>query len=178
MTDAVSSLRKLISKENLMKVIAPMTFNDLNTILYKCEEEEKDFSGFGSYNIPNYGTVVYAGLQGIHSAMADVALRNDTGHPICNNLRAGDWLMGNNNVFIITKLLCSEYDSLFNFFVIEYTYSRLLKNDGTKTLGELLKKCTECVHEIPRYLVPSYFDIVIRNVYLCCIDESWKKMST
>lgn len=94
-----------------------MSFNDLNTVLYKCEEEEKDFSGFGSYNIPSFGCVVYAGLQGIlincpsfvqsfnvlniififkgiTSSMADVRLRNDTGHPICNNLRAGDWLMG------------------------------------------------------------------------------------
>lgn len=93
-TEAVVALRELICKDHLKQTIAPMTFNDLNTTLYKCEEEEKNFSGFGLYNIPNFGTFVYAGLQGIHSTLADVRLRNDTGHPICDNLRAGDWLMG------------------------------------------------------------------------------------
>ncbi|XP_021957483.1 glycogen debranching enzyme isoform X2 [Folsomia candida] len=151
-TEAVVALRELICKDHLKQTIAPMTFNDLNTTLYKCEEEEKNFSGFGLYNIPNFGTFVYAGLQGIHSTLADVRLRNDTGHPICDNLRAGDWLM-------------------------EYTYSRLLKTEGTKPLGILMQKCADEMHKIPRYLVPRYFDLIIRNVYLSCIDEAWNKMS-
>ncbi|OXA50784.1 Glycogen debranching enzyme [Folsomia candida] len=99
-TEAVVALRELICKDHLKQTIAPMTFNDLNTTLYKCEEEEKNFSGFGLYNIPNFGTFVYAGLQGIHSTLADVRLRNDTGHPICDNLRAGDCFVQNSSPFV------------------------------------------------------------------------------
>lgn len=94
LTAAVGSIRTLISKQKLSEVTGKLSLLDLNYVLFRCEEEEQDFSGTGCYTIPNYGALVYAGLQGIESVMSQVRLLNDTGHPICNNLRAGDWLLG------------------------------------------------------------------------------------
>lgn len=44
-----------------------MDFSDLNKILYRCDQEEREETcgRFGVYNIPGYGSLIYAGLQGI-----------------------------------------------------------------------------------------------------------------
>ena len=43
-----------------------MNFADLNRALYRCDQEERDETAnkFGVYDIPDYGPMVYAGLQG------------------------------------------------------------------------------------------------------------------
>lgn len=45
-----------------------MNFSDLNKALYRCDQEERDETAnkFGVYNIPGYGPLVYAGLQGFY----------------------------------------------------------------------------------------------------------------
>ena len=44
--------------------------------------------------VPGMEGLVYCGLQGIMSLLAGVRDNNDLGHPICDNLRAGDWMIG------------------------------------------------------------------------------------
>lgn len=43
-----------------------MDLIDLNKALYRCDQEERDETSnrFDVYNIPGYGPLVYAGLQG------------------------------------------------------------------------------------------------------------------
>ena len=43
-----------------------MDLSDLNKVLYRCDQEERDETSntFGVYDIPGYGPLVYAGLQG------------------------------------------------------------------------------------------------------------------
>lgn len=43
-----------------------MDFADLNKALYRCDQEERDetMNRFGVYDVPGYGPLVYAGLQG------------------------------------------------------------------------------------------------------------------
>lgn len=50
-----------------LRVIASrMDLENLNKALYRCDQEERDETSnrFGVYDIPGYGPLVYAGLQG------------------------------------------------------------------------------------------------------------------
>jgi glycogen debranching enzyme len=50
----------------LEDIVSQLTLADLNRSLYRCEEEERDETkgASGAYNIPDFGPVVYCGLQG------------------------------------------------------------------------------------------------------------------
>ena len=84
-------------------------------------------------------------LSGIHS-------NNDLGHPLCENLRQGNWLM-------------------------DYTVNRLKVIALTKGVGEWLEKVFGWVKVLPRYLVPCYFDAMITCVYTACLDRTFELMS-
>lgn len=141
-----SDIRVIVSRMNLV---------DLNKALYRCDQEERDETSnrFDVYDIPGYGPLVYAGLQGIISLLADIRPNNDLGHPMCINLRQGNWL-------------------------IDYTWQRLKEDEGTRTLGEWLEEATEPFKLIPRYLVPSYFDVIIVNVYMILLEQCYNLMSS
>ena len=36
----------------------------MNYVLYRCEDEEKEYGIGGTYDIPGHGKLFYAGLQG------------------------------------------------------------------------------------------------------------------
>uniref|UniRef100_A0ABD2WG93 Glycogen debranching enzyme n=1 Tax=Trichogramma kaykai TaxID=54128 RepID=A0ABD2WG93_9HYME len=151
--DLVESLTTLNNTE-LRAIASRLSLADLNRALYRCDQEERDetWNKFGVYDIPGYGPLVYAGLQGVISVLADIRSNNDLGHPLCNNLRQGNWL-------------------------IDYTWQRLKEDDGTLALGEWLEKASEPFKLIPRYLVPSYFDVIIVNVYSILIEQCFSLMS-
>lgn len=71
MKKAVDSVRILINEfskaknSELYQIISKMSLADLNRVIYRCDKEERDEGyGFDTYNIPNFGFMVYAGLQG------------------------------------------------------------------------------------------------------------------
>lgn len=71
MKRAIKNVRDLISQfslkkeSELWKIVSEMTLPDLNRALYRCGQEERDEGhGFDTYNIPNFGSLVYAGFQG------------------------------------------------------------------------------------------------------------------
>ncbi|CAH1981135.1 unnamed protein product [Acanthoscelides obtectus] len=159
MKNAVETVRKLIpqfsltNETELNKIISKMQLSDLNRALYRCDQEERDESfGFDTYNIPSFGSMVYAGLQGFMSLMSNIRPSNDLGHPMCANLRDGNWM-------------------------IDYISNRLKLDVGTKELGEWIAKSTECFKEFPRYLVPCYFDVVLTGLYILLLEQSYKLMT-
>ncbi|KYN10710.1 Glycogen debranching enzyme, partial [Trachymyrmex cornetzi] len=141
-------------KSELHNIISCMDFSDLNKTLYRCDQEEREETQdkFGVYNVPGYGPLVYAGLQGIISLLADIRPNNDLGHPLCANLRQGNWL-------------------------IDYMWQRLKEDDDTKPLGIWIEQAAEPFKVIPRYLVPSYFDCVIVNIYRILLEHCNSLMS-
>ncbi|XP_011494521.1 PREDICTED: glycogen debranching enzyme [Ceratosolen solmsi marchali] len=154
LNDVVSTVTSTNNSE-LHTIISRMDFADLNKALYRCDQEERDETAnkFGVYNIPGYGPLVYAGLQGIISLLAEIRSNNDLGHPLCINLRQGNWL-------------------------IDYIWQRLNEDRGTADLGKWLEQATEPFKLIPRYLVPCYFDVIVVNIYSILIERCFSLMSS
>jgi glycogen debranching enzyme len=92
------------------KAFADLDLVDLNVILHRADGEEKDATGKspysrisvqvrwqtggdGVYTIPEYGPLVYCGLEGWMNPLRHVMESNDLGHPICAHLREGTWAM-------------------------------------------------------------------------------------
>lgn len=158
--ESIRKLRELLisfSKKTtpeLQKIIKALDLNSLNRALYRCDQEERDDGhGFGAYNIPNFGSLVYCGLQGFMSLLSTIRPSNDLGHPMCGNLRDGNWM-------------------------IDYIVQRLQVEDATKELGVWMENSFLHLKNIPRYLVPSYFDVLVTGVYMLLLDQCYASMSS
>lgn len=97
-----AELQHMLSKLNLV---------DFNSLLYCCAEEERD-NGGGPYNISGYGDLVYCGLQGVVSILSDIGPNNDLGHPLANNLRMGNWLIGKAEIISLVNRKLSFHINL------------------------------------------------------------------
>ena len=100
-----------VCKEGVEEAFSGLDLTDLNAILYRCEEEERDATGenllclisleihdsvdgqIGAYDVPGFGKLVYCGLQGWMAPLKHVMQFNDLGHPLCGHLRSGYWAM-------------------------------------------------------------------------------------
>ncbi|XP_018012653.1 glycogen debranching enzyme isoform X1 [Hyalella azteca] len=137
----------------LCAALASLDLVALNHCLYRCQQEEESLgAGDGVYDVPGWRAMVYAGLQGLESVLLDIRVKNDLGHPLCGNLRSGDWLM-------------------------DYTVRRLQQQPDTQLLAAWLREVFAEVRHVPRYLVPAYFDAVINKLYLALINRAWQLMS-
>lgn len=140
--------------DELGAIIANLSLSDLNRVLYRADpEEQDDGNGGGVYVLPDTEPLVYCGLQGVISVLANVRQFNDLAHPLCRNLRDGDWMM-------------------------DYVVARFLPFVGTRQLGVWLDKTFSLIKECPRYLVPCYFDAIITPLYLKLLDRAWSQMSS
>ncbi|KAF7653347.1 hypothetical protein LDENG_00084160 [Lucifuga dentata] len=137
----------------LAQLMSKLTLADLNILLFRCDSEEQEDGG-GCYNIPGWESLKYAGLQGLMSVLADVRPSNDLGHPLCANLRQGDWL-------------------------IDYVSNRLIQKEGPLAqVGQWLEVMFDYLKHIPRYLIPSYFDAILVATYTTALDATFKLMSS
>ncbi|XP_055546632.1 glycogen debranching enzyme isoform X2 [Wyeomyia smithii] len=134
----------------LQHILSKLDLVDFNNLLYCCAEEERD-NGGGPYNVAGYGDLVYSGLQGIVSILSDIGPNNDLGHPLANNLRNGNWL-------------------------IDYCSQRLTKYPNLVPVGNWLTKNLAPLKEIPRYMIPSYFDVILTGVHRMAINAACNLM--
>uniref|UniRef100_A0A7N6FD06 Glycogen debranching enzyme n=1 Tax=Anabas testudineus TaxID=64144 RepID=A0A7N6FD06_ANATE len=134
------------------RLMSKLTLADLNVLLFRCDSEEQEDGG-GCYNIPGWETLKYAGLQGLMSVLADIRPNNDLGHPVCANLRQGDWL-------------------------IDFVSNRLVNREGPLAqVGQWLGAMFNYMKHIPRYLIPCYFDAILVSTYTTALDAAYKLMS-
>lgn len=132
----------------------------LNFVLYRCDPEEHDTNDDrdGCYNVPGYGTLVYAGLQGWWSVLRDIVRNNDLGHPLCQHLRDGQWALD----YCVGRL------------------EKLSKLDGYSELQaptQWLRERFAAIRKIPNFLLPRYFAMVIQTGYNAARDRCIEQMS-
>jgi len=133
---------------------------DINFLLYKCEPEERDSSDGrdGTYDIPGHGKLVYAGLQGWWSVFKDIIRDNNLAHPLCQNLRDGQW-------------------------ALDYTVGRLeraSKQEQYKRLAkpaQWMKERFDAIRGIPSFLLPRYFALILRTAYMAAFERGISLMS-
>ncbi|XP_035698387.1 glycogen debranching enzyme-like isoform X2 [Branchiostoma floridae] len=138
---------------DFLSIVSELSLSDLNRVLYRCDPEERDEGwGGGVYHIPGWQSLKYCGLQGFISVMADIRNTNDLGHPFCENLRQGDWMP-------------------------DYIANRLVRHRTTKKLGQWFEGVFDSLKEIPRYLIPCYFDAILAGAYATITEITWGQMS-
>ncbi|CAF0868627.1 unnamed protein product [Brachionus calyciflorus] len=141
-------------------ILNKLNFDELNILLYRCSQEETS-EGINSdvYNIPNYGPLVYAGIQGFINVLERERTNNNLGHPLFENLRNGDWIMN----YIVDRLK---------------KYSRLsTKRDNLYNLAVWLQQVFESLSKLPRYLIPTYFDLILTGLHSKAIERCLWLMS-
>ncbi|KAF5023676.1 hypothetical protein F66182_4242 [Fusarium sp. NRRL 66182] len=137
-----------------------LSLSDLNFLMYRCEAEELDESGGkdGVYNIPDHGKLVYAGLQGWWSLLKNIIKDNNLAHPLCQNLRDGQWALD----YILARL------------------QRISATPGNEALAEPLRWLQErfdAIRKIPSFLLPRYFGLVLRTAYMASWERSLELMN-
>ncbi|KAI8147846.1 glycogen debranching enzyme [Fennellomyces sp. T-0311] len=135
-------------------VIKPLDLLDCNVLLYRCEAEEWDASGGnGVYDVPNWGKMTYAGLEGFMSVLRPIIRDNDLGHPLCDNLRQGSWAM-------------------------DYVQNRLKPYPHCEGVREWFASRFDTIRtKLPDFLVPKYFAIAIHTMYQRVRDHALSLMS-
>ncbi|CAK1603726.1 unnamed protein product [Parnassius mnemosyne] len=124
----------------LAPALADLDLADFNTLLYCCDAEERERCDGGVYDVPGYGPLVYAGLQGVVSLFDEVVARDDLGHPVCDNLRAGDWL-------------------------VEYQWRRLEAEPRLGGVAACYRAALAPLAGLPRFLLPMYFEAAARALH-------------
>jgi len=148
--DAFQNLRNLNSDE-LDIIVKNLSLLDIQFALFQCDQEGKE-AGFGTYNIPGWGQLNYCGLAGVVPLLNTIRSVNDLGHPLANNLRAGDWMM-------------------------DYITNRLRSCKGTVELASWLSNAFDSLKVVPRFLIPRYFDSTIMLVYESLEKQAFTMMS-
>ncbi|ORY82459.1 glucanotransferase domain of glycogen debranching enzyme-domain-containing protein [Protomyces lactucae-debilis] len=134
------------------EAVASCSLIDLNVLLYRCNAEEQDTVAEGAYNIPNYGQLVYAGLQGWMAPISAVTRSNDLGHPLCDHLRNGLWALD----YIVAR------------------EQRYIRNgyDALSPSSRWLSTRFDYIKRLPNFLVPKAFVLVIKALYCAARERS------
>ncbi|KAL7749490.1 bifunctional 4-alpha-glucanotransferase/amylo-alpha-1,6-glucosidase [Sorochytrium milnesiophthora] len=161
-TDALTPLHELetfdgMLESGIQQACEPLDLNDINVVLYRVDNEERDMTGDnGAYGIPNCEATTYCGLEGFASILKQVMRSNDLGHPICQNLRDGPWMMD----YVVTRL---------------HRYAD--HNPNVLPLAKWLDERFALVRAVPNFLAPKYFSVVFMTAYYAVRSRAFAQMS-
>lgn len=130
------------------EAFSELSLVDLNFVLHRSDPEERDSSNGedGVFIIPNYGPLVYAGLQGWWSVLEDIVKYNELGHPLCDHLRHGQWAFD----YIVARM------------------EKVAKREGYLALEKpavWFRDKFQAVRGLPSFLLPRYFAIIVQTGY-------------
>lgn len=124
--------------ESQLRKLDLQTFNYL---LYRCEAEEQSEYGQGAYAVPEFEKLVYCGLQGIQTVLKRIQETDDLGHPVCSNLRAGNW-------------------------IVDYTVARMKRLPELTDLAKMFENTFGLLTQgVPHFLRPAYFELIFSYFY-------------
>jgi glycogen debranching enzyme len=135
--DLLLSLDSSSLFNDLPKMITNMNLDHLNLLLYRCDKEERDseYPG-GAYDVPGFGPLAYCGLEGFYRICKELEKTNDIGHPFCQNLISGPWMM-------------------------DYICNRMKPYVELAEFGKWLQSIFEMVKDLDAHLIPKYFCRII-----------------
>lgn len=145
------AITHLLADIDFEQAVSRLSLTDLNYILFRCAEEDEG----NIYDVPEFGKLVYCGIQGFMSVFDSVVQNNDLGHPLCSNLRNGLWILD----YICGRLKCPEFE-----------------NCAIYQFGDFLERYFQPIRKLPSYLVPSYFELSLRKVYNALLKRTWSLM--
>lgn len=137
---ALAELAREVDAAALDAALADLDLADFTALLYRCDAEEREAGGGGVYDVPGHGPLVYAGLQGVVSLLDEVTPRDELGHPLCDNLRAGDWLA-------------------------EYVWRRVEREPRLAPVAACFRSALRPLGALPRCLVPAQFASRVRALH-------------
>lgn len=85
------------------------------------------------------------------SLLSEITPKNDLGHPLCANVRDGMWLC-------------------------DFTAGRLQRDPGTRALGDWLQARLAPLADVPHFLRPAYFDLVITQAHEAVVSRAHRLM--
>ncbi|CAL1548001.1 unnamed protein product [Lymnaea stagnalis] len=142
-----------LDSTNFRAMVDKLSLADINRCLFRIDQEERDDCyGFGVYAIPNHGAMVYCGIKGVLSLLSEIRPKNELGHPLCGNLRDGDWLP-------------------------EYIANRLKPHSSLEPLAKWFESLFHHLKKMPRFLIPCYFDAIMTGCDIVLSDAAVNKMS-
>lgn len=149
------------AKVDIDRILSRLNFDELNILLYRCSTEETDEQIESDvYTIPNYGPLVYCGLQGFVNVLERERVKNNLGHPMFQNLRQGDWMM----TYIANRLT-------------KYANKSCEKRATLLELASWLQCLFAAVSNLPRFLIPAYFDLIVTELYIKALARTFTLMS-
>uniref|UniRef100_A0A914BV47 Glycogen debranching enzyme n=1 Tax=Acrobeloides nanus TaxID=290746 RepID=A0A914BV47_9BILA len=153
--ESCNKIENLVSNENLKnelkQALENLTLQKFNYILFSCEKEESSEFREGAYDIPGFGKLVYCGLQGIRPLIKKIQETDDLGHPLCGNLRGGNWLS-------------------------EHIVKRLKRLPKLEKVAQIFEKALATLSDVPHFLRPCYFELIFSYLYEGVLEVAMSKV--
>ena len=130
-------INKLVHELLYLPDFNNVNLETLNYSLYKCNEEELDFTDGkrGTYSIDGV-PIIYAGISSYVYLIRSYKETQNLGSPLYNNIRSGNWLL-------------------------DYILTRFKENENTHFVVDILSDIFETIKELPNRCKPHYFSKAI-----------------